>query len=63
MGCPGQNGGHSEDVNHQKRKRATSMELEQRRVIKLLHVKGHKLKEIAMKLYNTYARMGAPLGA
>jgi hypothetical protein len=33
------------------------MELEQPHVIKFVYVKGHKLKEIAMKLSNTYARM------
>jgi hypothetical protein len=49
-----QNGEHSWDVNHQKRKNVTSMEWEQFHVIKVVHVKGTKLNEIATECSNAY---------
>jgi hypothetical protein len=46
----GQNGGHSRDVNHQKRKNVISMQPNQLHVLKLSHVKSLELDEIATGL-------------
>jgi hypothetical protein len=52
----GQNGGHSRDVNHQKRKNVISMEPKQLHVLKLSHIKSLELDEIDMGLSNAYNR-------
>jgi hypothetical protein len=53
-----QSGKYRWDVNHENRKCFTSMELERHHVTKFLHVKNHKLDEVATELSKTYDRDG-----
>jgi hypothetical protein len=51
-----QSGGYRWDVNHENRNSITSMELERHHVVKFLHVKSHKLNEVATEPSKTYDR-------
>jgi hypothetical protein len=46
----GRNGGQSDNVTRERLKNVTQIELEQRHIIKFLHLKGLKLGNIALKL-------------
>jgi hypothetical protein len=51
---PGRNGGQKDDVNRERPKSVTPMELEQRHITKFVHLKGLKLGDIAAELSNVY---------
>jgi hypothetical protein len=52
----GKNGGHFCNTNCRQLKSVTTVELEQRHIIKSLHLKGLKLQEIAAELSSAYGK-------
>jgi hypothetical protein len=51
---PGKNGGRNESANPEKLKSVSPMEVEQRCIIKFLHLKGRKLGDIVVERSNLY---------
>jgi hypothetical protein len=54
--CAGKNGGHFCNTYWKQLKSVTSMELEQRDIIKFLHLKGLELQETAPELSSAYSQ-------
>jgi hypothetical protein len=57
---PGRNVGQNDDVNRERPQSVTPMELEQRHIIELLHLKNLKLGDVAVELSNVYGQDAHP---